>query len=210
MTVRQLMDQMLIEFQIKFFLCSAVLLFTNYQPTTMYLKLTEGHWNVLLDFMEHHREFAKGRFSGPTGKTIQRKLWEELAELLNAIGAGSKPVGKWQKTWADIKYTIKKKVALKRKYGGAEVKVLNRLEERVVNILGKTFYEGASVSKCKTTEHGYCKPPQPNIRQIQYVENKISQDTLMGELREIKLELRELNNSMSSIANSLTELVSKK
>ncbi|CAG9840671.1 unnamed protein product [Diabrotica balteata] len=120
----------------------------------MSFKLTEGHWNVLLEFMEQLKEFVKGQFSGPTGRIIQRKLWEELAQLLNSLGEGSKPVEKWQKTWSDIKYSIKRKASAKKQDiavtgGGPKVKPeLNQLEERVINILGKTFYEGVSVSEC--------------------------------------------------------------
>uniref|UniRef100_A0A6P7G1L3 Regulatory protein zeste n=1 Tax=Diabrotica virgifera virgifera TaxID=50390 RepID=A0A6P7G1L3_DIAVI len=199
----------------------------------MSFKLTEGHWNILLEFMEHHKEFAKGQFHGPTGKTIQRKLWEELSQLLNSLGEGIKPVEKWQKTWADIKYTIKKKAAAKRQDiaatgGGPKIKVeLNEMEERVVHILGKTFYEGTGVSECgiastsniqtpevpsrsiETTDHGYCKSQASKKKNIQDVENDIMQNSLT-ELREIKLELRNLNLSMSSIADSLAELVTKK
>ncbi|XP_072399675.1 uncharacterized protein [Diabrotica undecimpunctata] len=232
----------------------------------MSFKLTEGHWNVLLEFMEQHKEFAKGQFSGPTGRIIQRKLWEELAQLLNSLGEGSKPVEKWQKTWSDIKYSIKRKASAKKQDiaatgGGPKVKPkLNQLEERVVNILGKTFYEGVSVSECgipstseddflstskdvfpqnsledtpihlpvastssiqtskfsefkhksiEASDHGYSKLPHPKKRKIQDVENELMQESLT-ELKEIKLELRELNKSMSSIANSLAELVAKK
>lgn len=41
--------------------------------------------------------FARGQFSGPTGKLTQRKLWEELSQKLNSLGYGSKTTEKWQK-----------------------------------------------------------------------------------------------------------------
>lgn len=46
--------------------------------------------------MEQNPHFAKGQFSGPTGKSTQKKLWENLALQLNALGTGEKSTEKWQ------------------------------------------------------------------------------------------------------------------
>ncbi|KAJ8934046.1 hypothetical protein NQ314_013621 [Rhamnusium bicolor] len=68
------------------------------EASLMAFKMNENHWNVLIDFMESHKEFARGQFVGPSGKTTQRKLWEELSGKLNSLGHGiSKASGKMAK-----------------------------------------------------------------------------------------------------------------
>ncbi|CAG9836292.1 unnamed protein product [Diabrotica balteata] len=172
----------------------------------MSFKLTESHWNVLLEFMEQHKEFAKGQFSGPTGRIIQRKLWEELAQLLNSLGEGSKPVEKWQKipsTSEDDFLSTSKDVS---------PRIVWKTQLSIYRYVASTSSIQTSKFKHKSIEasdHGYSKLPHPKKRKIQDVENELMQESLT-ELREIKLELRELNKSMSSIANSLVELVAKK
>lgn len=59
--------------------------------------MNENHWIQLLDYMEKHPQFARGQFSGPSGKITQRKMWEELSKRLNSLGYGNKSVEKWQK-----------------------------------------------------------------------------------------------------------------
>lgn len=63
----------------------------------MSCKLTNDHWEVLVTFMEKHPQFARGQFSGPSGKIGQKKMWEELAARLNSLGHGEKTTEKWQK-----------------------------------------------------------------------------------------------------------------
>lgn len=59
--------------------------------------MNENHWIQLLDYMEKHPQFARGQFSGPSGKTTQRKMWELLSKRFNSLGYGNKSVEKWQK-----------------------------------------------------------------------------------------------------------------
>lgn len=61
------------------------------------IRIKDDHWQVMLNFMEIHPQFARGQFVGPTGKSSQRKLWYELSGQLNSLGHGSKSVEKWQK-----------------------------------------------------------------------------------------------------------------
>lgn len=63
----------------------------------MAFKPTEAHWDLLLNYMGAHKEFARGQFSGPSGKSNQKKMWNDLTSQLNALGGGMKPVEKWQK-----------------------------------------------------------------------------------------------------------------
>lgn len=47
--------------------------------------------------MEDHPDFAAGRLNCASGRDKHKKLWLELATLLNAAGFGEKTVDKWQK-----------------------------------------------------------------------------------------------------------------
>ncbi|KAI4470597.1 myb/sant-like dna-binding domain [Holotrichia oblita] len=88
-----------------------------------------------------------GRIVGPNGRNILRKKWEELTTLLNSLGYGSKTSEKWQKTWSDYKYHLKRKASdIKRNQvqpgGGAFHKDFKEHELLVLNLMGPTFYEG--------------------------------------------------------------------
>ncbi|KAK4882662.1 hypothetical protein RN001_005981 [Aquatica leii] len=91
---------------------------------------------------------ATGKFQGPNGKVQYRKLWEELTLQLNSAGLGQRTTEKWQKTWTDFKYTLKKKASayqqgLHQTGGGpAKIPKLTELEVRILNVLGTTFYAG--------------------------------------------------------------------
>lgn len=63
----------------------------------MAFKVTPAHWEVLLNFMEAHPDFARGRISGPNAKDIMKKLWAACATNLNSVGGGARKVDKWQK-----------------------------------------------------------------------------------------------------------------
>ncbi|CAG9773498.1 unnamed protein product [Ceutorhynchus assimilis] len=118
----------------------------------MAFKINDGRWQVLLGFMDRNPLFARGQFAGPNGKVIQRKLWEQLSSELNSLGSGSKSVEKWQKS--DIKYGIKRKAAMNKlsldETGGGpgNYKKLNDYEQRILSILGKSFYEGVGSKEC--------------------------------------------------------------
>lgn len=68
----------------------------------MSFKVQGTHWEILINYMENHKDFARGRISGPTGRETLRKLWQELALQLNAAGLGERPVEKWQKVFTFI------------------------------------------------------------------------------------------------------------
>lgn len=63
----------------------------------MAFKLKDSHWEVIISFMEENKSIATGRFIGPNGKENNKKLWQELAQQLNALGQGERSVEKWQK-----------------------------------------------------------------------------------------------------------------
>ncbi|XP_018578551.1 uncharacterized protein LOC108916742 isoform X2 [Anoplophora glabripennis] len=67
----------------------------------MAFKINHSHWEVLVDFMEKHPDLARGSFSGPNGKQEMKKLWQQLSNILNAIGMGERSTEKWQKVPTD-------------------------------------------------------------------------------------------------------------
>lgn len=63
----------------------------------MSVKVGAAQLEVLINFMENHQELAKGKFNGPSGRDIHKKLWAQLANNLNSLGYGEKSIEKWQK-----------------------------------------------------------------------------------------------------------------
>lgn len=55
------------------------------------------HWDIIINFMELHPDFARNRVAGPTGRETIKKLWNELTNKLNSLGLGERTVQKWQK-----------------------------------------------------------------------------------------------------------------
>ncbi|VEN50352.1 unnamed protein product [Callosobruchus maculatus] len=114
----------------------------------MSIKLTEQHWQIIVNFMELHPDFARNRVKGPTGRDTMKKLWGELASQLNSLGLGERSIQKWQKTWTDYKYVLKRKAAdikidLVGTGGGPpNGSLLTELDHRILCVLGSTFYEG--------------------------------------------------------------------
>ncbi|KAJ8954331.1 hypothetical protein NQ314_007119 [Rhamnusium bicolor] len=60
-------------------------------------KMQDAHWLILIDFMEKHPSLATGKFTSASGKDQYKKLWLELAGLLNGAGYGQRTLQKWQK-----------------------------------------------------------------------------------------------------------------
>lgn len=60
-------------------------------------KVRDQHWEIIINFMEAHPNLAVGRLDVPNARDVQRKLWQELSEELNALGYGEKSSDKWQK-----------------------------------------------------------------------------------------------------------------
>ncbi|CAF4864207.1 uncharacterized protein LOC125048731 [Pieris napi] len=89
--------------------------------------------DLLLTFMEEHRDFAAGKQS-IYSRFSASKLWRLLAERLNAAaadtGGARKSPDKWCRYWADVKYKARKKCA-----AGGALGDLSSAEERLQNIL---------------------------------------------------------------------------
>nr|CAI5842467.1 unnamed protein product [Callosobruchus analis] len=109
--------------------------------------------------MELHPDFAKNRISAATGRATMKKLWEELTNQLNSLGLGQRSTAKESlsgrerviqriPTWTEYKCVLKRKAAdnksnIDGKGGGPpRGSVLTALDQRVLSILGTSFYQG--------------------------------------------------------------------
>ncbi|XP_068618689.1 uncharacterized protein [Battus philenor] len=97
-------------------------------------RVSSEQLDLLLSFMEEHRDFAAGKQS-VYSRFSSSKLWRLLAERLNAAaadtGGARKSPDKWCRYWADIKYKARKKCA-----AGGALGDLSNVEERLQSILG--------------------------------------------------------------------------
>ncbi|XP_018577856.1 uncharacterized protein LOC108916137 isoform X2 [Anoplophora glabripennis] len=113
----------------------------------MSCRVNDTHWEIIFNYFQIHPNLATGRAIGPNARQIQRQQWEELANNLNALGYGTKTSEKWQKTWTDFKQNLKKKaIEIKKDQqatggGPSNSKKFTKHEERVLSILGSSFYE---------------------------------------------------------------------
>ncbi|XP_046397672.1 uncharacterized protein LOC124164392 [Ischnura elegans] len=64
-------------------------------------KMTQKKTATLVNYMSDHREFALGKFEGPTGRADHQKLWEEQADIL-ALHGPLKTLDQWKKINVDI------------------------------------------------------------------------------------------------------------
>ncbi|XP_022819108.1 uncharacterized protein LOC111351408 isoform X2 [Spodoptera litura] len=99
----------------------------------------------IIDFMAQHVEFASGNLRSLEARHTSKRLWEELAKILNSCRGGTKKTTDgWSKYWSDFKNKLKNKVwLLKRKKAGNSLKgvrPLTKMEKRVLAILGP-YYE---------------------------------------------------------------------
>lgn len=96
-------------------------------------RVSSEQQDLLLTFMEEHRDFAAGKQS-IYSRFSASKLWRLLAERLNAAaadtGGARKSPDKWCRYWADVKYKARKKCAAAGALGE-----LSTAEERLQNIL---------------------------------------------------------------------------
>ncbi|KPJ20002.1 hypothetical protein RR48_01234 [Papilio machaon] len=65
--------------------------------------------DVLLNFLDEHRDLARGRLRGADGNVQTKRLWEKLCYSLNSMGGCTKTIQ--QKVWFDRKHLAKKATA---------------------------------------------------------------------------------------------------
>ncbi|CAG4935778.1 unnamed protein product [Parnassius apollo] len=72
--------------------------------------------DTLLNFLDEHRDLARGRLRSLEGKVQAKRLWDELCNALNSMGGCTKTVQQWQKVWFDRKHLAKKAAADSRRW----------------------------------------------------------------------------------------------
>ncbi|KAK4887416.1 hypothetical protein RN001_003687 [Aquatica leii] len=104
--------------------------------------------NSILDFAEKYPQIITNKFMGPKGREQNLIIWNQLTTALNSIGLGQKTKEEWKKTLMDWKSKTKSKAGLLTKEkvqtgGGPTTSIFrNEHEERLLNIMGKSSYEG--------------------------------------------------------------------
>ncbi|KAG7300786.1 hypothetical protein JYU34_015117 [Plutella xylostella] len=99
----------------------------------------------LLEFLFEHQDLARGRMRNVEGKARSNRLWQEIAQKLNALGGCAKTVSQWMKVWADRKYLAKKAAAAVRVQhsgtggGPSTAPQLAQWELKVLEIMGEGF-----------------------------------------------------------------------
>lgn len=64
----------------------------------MSFKTNDKHWENIVNYMENHTDFAKGRLkSSPEARKKSAKLWKTFSEQLNSFGYRQRSTVKWQK-----------------------------------------------------------------------------------------------------------------
>ena len=58
---------------------------------------TAAQIDALLDFLDEHRDLARGNLRSIEGRTLTHRLWEEISTTLNAMGGCTKTTKQWQK-----------------------------------------------------------------------------------------------------------------
>ncbi|GBP06349.1 hypothetical protein EVAR_4513_1 [Eumeta japonica] len=105
-------------------------------------RVTTEQLERLIDFLENNEDLALGHCRTKEGRQRNKKLWDEVALLLNSLGNGATKDGAlWSKYWSDYKNRLKNKIrslsAAAQKTGGAPLLLkFTPLEERCRRILG--------------------------------------------------------------------------
>ncbi|XP_075980488.1 uncharacterized protein LOC142979464 [Anticarsia gemmatalis] len=109
---------------------------------------------MLLNFLQDHKELARGQLRSCEGKVKARRLWQELCTNLNSMGGCTKTVKQWQKVWFDKKHIAKKAAANSRRSsaggGPSSAPSLSQWEERVISIIEDGFGLGQASASVST------------------------------------------------------------
>lgn len=63
---------------------------TNMEPPS------DEQLNLLLEYMEKHENFSTNKLSRVQGNAQNKKEWENLADILDAVGPAKKHVSGWK------------------------------------------------------------------------------------------------------------------
>ncbi|KAL0849017.1 hypothetical protein ABMA28_013390 [Loxostege sticticalis] len=114
---------------------------------------TAAQIETLLNFLEEHRDLARGILRSVEGRANSHRLWESICTTLNAMGGCTKTTKQWQKVWTDKKYLAKKAAAAARRSasatggGPSTAPQLSHWESRVISIMGDGFGEPQTTAR---------------------------------------------------------------
>ena len=121
---------------------------------------------VLVEEMEVHYEFLSAKFCDSVTNARKDEIWRTIATKVNSVAAASRTVADIRKKWDDIKSRTKKRASEihkdAKKTGGGEPseKPLTDIEEKIIDVIGKTIVYGlpgvdtASISSVTTADSG--------------------------------------------------------
>ncbi|KAG5880850.1 hypothetical protein JTB14_034259 [Gonioctena quinquepunctata] len=182
----------------------------------MSFKVKDAHWELMVSFMEENPSLATGRFSGPNGRASLKMLWGELTQKLNALGYGERSPEKWQKTWTDLKYIIKKKATnyntnLNATGGGPPTEApLNSYERRMLQILGDSFYKGAGSAEIAVPSSSKAAPgPMPRDTPPPDQENEHSYSYQPPQKRRRKNKIEDKYEETINILKEINQTVAR-
>ncbi|XP_065361981.1 uncharacterized protein LOC135955557 [Calliphora vicina] len=159
----------------------------------------------MAQFMFDHPNLAKTLLPNcGQGKERSRRLWEELANRLNACGPPTKEMSVWRKVYADQEHNVKKKLSLnkesKMKTGGGpyEEIPLSQTEEQIVQAAGiEASVDGNSTIK------SFGKRKEPNETFSCQVEKSIQ--SILDENSELERVEKETPKPKKQKTNSKAE-----
>ncbi|XP_031344729.1 uncharacterized protein LOC116171854 [Photinus pyralis] len=111
-------------------------------------KMTPEQKTIMVEFMEDHPDFAKGKLLGNDGKQNRKAMWDILTTQLNSVIGPKKTSHKWQRVWIDLKNKVKKKASAIKKSmgqtgGGPHLKTtLTDIEIKIIIIIGEAAVYG--------------------------------------------------------------------
>ncbi|RVE41117.1 hypothetical protein evm_014233 [Chilo suppressalis] len=130
----------------------------------------------LLDFLESHEDLALGHCRSNEGRQRNRRLWNEVASMLNSSGDGVIKDGTgWSKYWTIFKNRLKNKIrtdrAARHQTGaGPSNVVFTPLEERAMAIIGSDAgapLRGVQVNPLLSQAREHDTPPVEIIQEDQ-------------------------------------------
>ncbi|KAJ8945306.1 hypothetical protein NQ314_009273 [Rhamnusium bicolor] len=112
------------------------------------MRVTAEHWKRFLEIAEENPELITNQFCGSNGKAKLNALWQSVVNSLNSLGYGEKSVTECRKAVTDWKSKTKTKASKikleQSKTGGGSTNIvpLNKIEEQLFNLMGKTAVDG--------------------------------------------------------------------
>lgn len=105
--------------------------------------------SVLIDKVEDNYKILSAKFSDVITSQEKNKVWNDIAEAVNAVSTVQRTTDELKKKWEDLKTRTKKKASETKKEmgktGGGEVEgdsALTETELRIIGIIGETLVYG--------------------------------------------------------------------